>query len=222
MPTAEQLLKELKHVLYESPYDGYWTDSMLLGYMAEGQDRFCEDTGYFVDPNEYTITTVIDQQSYAFSSRVIRVMNVYDTGRPLIRYEEKSKDAWQNPELLEYQAELQRLQGFQTDFAPGYVTLWPIPKDVRTLTMRVWRYAKKSLCNDGIKTVVEIPGQFARAIIEYAAYKAYSHHDQELQDVLKAADHFAAYQYYADLGEASFRRLRGSGVSVGPSTVYVV
>ena len=222
MTTAGQLLKELKHVLYESPYDGFWTDSMLLGYMAEGQDRFCEDTGYFVDPQTYTITTAVDTQSYPISSRIIRVMDVYDAGRPLRRYEEQSKEGWQNPQLFEYQSNTQRVWGFQTDFAPGYVTLWPIPQDVRTLTMRVWRYPLKHLCESGVNTEVEIPSQFARAIIEYAAFKAYNHHDQELQDMLKASDHFAAYQYYVDRGEESFRRLRGAEMRVGPSPVYVV
>ena len=221
MATAEQLLKELKHVLYESPYDGFWTDSMLLGYLAEGQDRFCEDTGYFVDPNEYTITTEEDVASYPFSSRIIRIMDVYDGDRALRRFEEQSKASWKNPDLTEYEVNQTRLWGFQTDFAPGYVTIWPVPKDVRTLTLRVWRYAKKSLC-ESLQTQVEIPLQFARAIIEYAAYKAYSHHDQELQDTLKATDHFTAYQYYVDRGEESFRRLRGAEQRVGPSPVYVV
>lgn len=222
MPTAGQLLKELKHVLYESPYDGFWTDDMLLGYMAEGQDRFCEDTGYFVDPLTYTIATVVDQANYKISDRIIRVMDLYDGDRPLRRFEEQSKEGWKNPPLFEYEPNYQRLWGFQTDFAPGYVTLWPIPKDVRTLTMRAWRYALKSLCEDGIHTELEIPVQYGRAVIEYAAYKAYSHHDQELQDTLKAGDHFAAYRYYADRGEESFRRLRGAETRVGPSPVYVV
>ena len=222
MATAGDLLKELKHVLYESPYDGFWTDSMLLGYMSEGQDRFCEDTGYFVDPTAYSFPTVVDVQSYAISPRIIRVMDVYDAGRALRRYEEQSKDSWQDPPLIQYQPNNQQLRGFQTDFAPGYVTLWPVPVDVRTLTMRVWRYPLKPLCEQGLNTGVEIPIQFARGIIEYAAYKAYSHHDQELQDTLKASDHFLAYQYYVDRGEESFRRLRGSETRVGPSPVYVV
>lgn len=195
---------------------------MLLGYMAEGQDRFCEDTGYFVDPITYTVTTVVDTQHYPFSSRIIKVMDVYDSGRPLRRFEEQSKEGWQNPPLFEYENQTQRLWGFQTDFAPGYVTLWPVPVDVRTLTMRVWRYPIKSLCENGLRTEVEIPSQFARAIIEYAAFKALNHHDQELQDPVKGADHLNAYQYYVDRGEESFRRLRGAETRVGPSPVYVV
>jgi hypothetical protein len=220
--TAKALLKELKHVLYESPYDGFWTDAMLYGYMAEGQDRFCADTGYFVDPVNYFLTTVIDQQSYEFSDRIIKILNVYDAGRPLTRFEEQSKEAWTNPTVMDYEFSGTRLQGFQTDFAPGYVTLWPIPVDVRTLTMRVWRYARKHLCQDGPSTETEIPPQFDRAIIEYAAWKAFNHHDQELQDVLKANDHLAAYKQYVADGVQAFSQLRGSETRVAPSPVYVV
>jgi hypothetical protein len=164
----------------------------------------------------------VGTQSYPTSSRIIKVMDVYDSGRPLTRYEEQSKNGWENSPLYEYENQSPRPRGFQTDFAPGYVTLWPIPKDVRTLAMRVWRYPIKSLCENGLHTESEIPSQFARAIIEYAAFKAYNHHDQELQDTIKAADHLNAYQYYVDRGEESFRRLRGAETRVGPSPVYVV
>jgi len=221
MRTAAALLKELKHVLYESPYDGFWTDSMLVGYLSEGQDQFCADTGYFVDPVNYRITTVVDQQSYEISDRIIKVLNVYDAGRPLTRFEEQSKAAWTNPALFEYDVPTMRLQGFQTDYAPGYVTLWPAPSDVRTLTMRVWRYARRALCQNA-QIRVEIPSQFDRAIVEYAAWKALNHHDQELQDTLKAGDHYAAYKEYVRRGEQAFLQLRGSETRIGPNPAYVV
>lgn len=224
MAIAEQLLKELKHVLYESPYDGYWTDSMLLGYMAEGQDRFCEDTGYFIDPVSYTVITEADTQHYAISDRIIRVLNAYEGPRELRRFEEQDSADFRDPSLIEFQDPNgdPRPWAFQTDFNPGYLSLWPTPKSIRTIALRVWRYPLKSLCESGLRTVVELPGPFQRAIIEYAAFKALNHHDQELQDTLKANDHFAAYQYYVDRGEESFRRKRGSEVRVGPSRAYVV
>lgn len=224
MATAQALLGELKHTLHESPYDGYWPDSMLLGYLSEGQDRFCEDTGYFVDPVAFTVTTVVDQQHYALSTRIIKVMNVYEGQRELRRFEQQSKHSFQDPPLIDFQDEhgVTRPWGFQTDFNPGYLTLWPVPKSVRSLSLRVWRYPLKPLCELGLDTQTEIPSQFLRAIIEYAAFKAYNHHDQELQDPIKASDHLRNYERYVEMGAASFRRLRGAETRIAPSPVYVV
>jgi hypothetical protein len=212
---GQTALKELKHVLYESDYDGAWTEPLLISYLSEGQDRFCEDTGVIIDPVSYAFDTVVDQASYALGPRVIRVLDVHINGRPLIQYDAKHGN------IVRHSGPSEGAQPtyFRTDWAPGYITLTPVPQDVFHVELRVWRYAK---CSFEDREEFEIPSQFHRACIEYAAYKALSHHDMELQDPIKAKDHYANYTMYVARAKEWLHQLRGAQYETVPNQQYVV
>jgi len=212
------LQKELSHVLYDSPYDGAWPKAMLMRYLEEGEDQFCRDTGFFVDPLNYTVTTVAAQRDYLLDPRIIRVLNVYGADhRELAESDEQSVHPDLDWDVTEPAPRL-----YRTDFAPGYLTLWPVPTDVQTLTMRVWRLSSKRLCEKNEHEEPEVPSHLQRALVEYAAWKAMNHHDMELQDPIKASDHYQAYQEYVRRGRDAFHQIRGVERRVGPARCYVV
>ena len=64
------------------------------------------------------------------------------------------------------------------------------------------------------------PPRLRRACVEWAAYKAFMHHDMETQDPVKAGDHLNAYKMYASDGRTHFRRVHGLEVSVGIDPAY--
>jgi hypothetical protein len=207
-------LAELKHVLYESPYDGAWTEDMLRGYLSEGQDKFCEDVGLFIDPTSYSITTSAGVQDYKLNPRIIRVFDArIALHPPLVRYDAK------HGAVLYSEDNTAQPQYFRTDYAPGYIRFTPIPDGTYTVKFRVWRYAKRSF--EDLEEF-EIPAQFHRACIEYAAYKALSHHDMELQDSIKATDHLSAYQMYVQRGKDWLHHVVGVEYETVPNQLYVV
>jgi hypothetical protein len=213
------LYKELNHVLFESPYDGAWPKAMLMRYLEEGEDQFCRDTGFFVDPMNYSVTTEPDVIHYALDSRIIRVMNAYVDGRELLRFEQQDVSP-ARPAPLQLEDRHPRL--FQTDHNLGNITVWPTPDAAFTVDLRVWRRSRVPLCEKTEYDCPEIPDHLQRALIEYAAYKALNHHDMELQDTVKAQDHYMSYMTYVERGRDAFWQLRGSGHRVGPNPLYVV
>lgn len=213
------LYKELNHLLYESAYDGAWPKAMLMRYLEEGEDQFCRDTGFFVDPTTYSVTTEEGETSYLLDSRIIKVMNAYVDGRELGRFEQQDVVP-AIPAAL--QVEDRHPRFFQTDHHLGHITFWPTPDDAFTVNLRVWRRSRIPLCQKFEHDEPEIPAHLHRALVEWAAYKALNHHDMELQDPIKAADHFAAYMNYVERGRDAFWQLRGAGHRVGPNPAYVV
>ena len=68
----------------------------------------------------------------------------------------------------------------------------------------------------------EIPEELHNALIEYAAYKAFGEHDRELQDHIKARDHYANFMLYVKRGMSMHRALTGDYPDVVPNTLYVI
>ena len=95
-----------------------------------------------------------------------------------------------------------------------------VPVDAEVLYLRVWRYALTDLAEPGAQP--EIPKRFHRAPIEWAVFKALSHHDLEQQDPVDAAKHERYFMDYVRRGRRAFIRMRGSDNYVAPSSEYVV
>lgn len=212
---VSEALAELRHVLYESSYDGAWSDILLTSYLSEGQDRFCEDVGLFIDPVSFKITTEAGVDSYKLNSRIIRVLNARIGNRELTRYDEKHGNVVRG----QYGGGGIEPEFYRTDVAPGYITFASLPQDAYTVHLRVWRYALCPLEESG---EFELPYQFRRACIEYAAYKALNHHDMELQDPIKARDHYQIYRDYVARGKDWIHNLLGATYEVVPNQQYVV
>ena len=68
----------------------------------------------------------------------------------------------------------------------------------------------------------EIPEELHNALIEYAAYKAFGEHDRELQDHIKARDHYANFMLYVKRGMSMHRALTGDYPDVVPNTLYAI
>lgn len=68
----------------------------------------------------------------------------------------------------------------------------------------------------------EIPDELHNALIEYAAHKAFGEHDRELQDHIKARDHYANFMLYVKRGMSMHRALTGDYPDVVPNTLYVI
>jgi hypothetical protein len=223
--TRAEMLAELREVLNDSTANGVWGDTRLLAYLAEGQDKFCEDTGFFVDDTNLTITLVSGTHSYAVPTRVIEIIDLWSGTRRLSKIQ--TGDSYISDEEIVVTAGTP--QWWQTDQRTGYVRVWPTPTAAEAgtvITVQAHRYSLYDLAGDGatpgVAAAPELPVRLQRACIEWAAYKAFNHHDMEAQDPVKAADHLRMYRSYVTDGRALFRRGHGIEARVGFDSVYRV
>lgn len=187
MTTAE-LEALVKFELFDSDYAGMWTRDYLRFVMNEGQKKFCEDTGYFVDSVNFTIFVTPASIHYSLDERIIQVLNVYSGDAalptPILTFAELgliTQDVTFTPNSV---------QAYTLEQQTGYLTVFPQPVADETLTLRVWRYPLHDMDDTHGP---EIPSRFYSAIIQYACYKALMKHDAEIADPIKAKDHLAAY-----------------------------
>ena len=227
--TRAQMLTELREVLDESTAQYAWTESTLLGYLAEGQDEFCEQTGYFADFTTHTITLATGVAIYAIPDRVIQILDIWDGTRRLGKFQETDRNQLKPDWDPTVESTLTgRPQRWQTDGETGSITFDRAATSAEngdTLQMRVWRYSEFALDNDdtdgeGTTAEPEIPFRFHRACIEWAAYKALMHHDEEQQDPVKASDHLNSFNDYVRKGKRAMQRYHGLEVRVGTSPAY--
>jgi len=216
--TRAEMLTELRVLLRDTVAPYKWSDDTLLIYTSEGQDSFCEETGFFIDKSTYTVTTTAGEQNYDLDPRIIKVLEVWDGARRLRQFTENDR-----PISVALAATNTIPSNWQTDAELGKLTFYEPPVAGAVLTLRVWRYAAQELTHKtaGLYDAeLEIPARFHRSLIEYAAFKAFSHHDQELQDPIKARDHKLEFDDLCKKGARAFRRLAGGEVYLAPSPLY--
>lgn len=212
------LLSELREVLNDLSVGGGWTDSTLLGYLAEGQDEFCERTGWFIDKTNFTVTLQTGVSTYDIPDRVIQILEVWDGTRKL--------DKLDTGEVFSGTLVAGDPEQWQTDQETGTLEFDREPtsdENGDSFTLRVWRYSRYALDDVGATgqpAEPEIPSRFHRAMIEWGAYKALNHHDAETQDPVKAKDHLDNFEYYVTRGKAAFRKYHNMETRVGSDPAY--
>lgn len=224
-----EMLAEVQRVTNIATSGGILSDAVLMAYLAEGQDKFCEQTGFFVDFITFQIVSTIGSAEYTLDSRIIEVHGLYDATNTvwLGRTNEARRQGAGVTDRypVHFSDSAADTSYWQTDRESGIITLVPAPTTERTFTLRTWRYPITALDNQtegAYDTEPEIPAQFHWAPIEWAAYKVFMHHDMEMQDPVKAADHLGLFRKYASEGAAHFRRLTRQEVSIGFDQAYVV
>lgn len=216
-----ELLSEVRVSTNDTIAPYAWTDTRFMAWISEGQDKFCEKTGFWADKSTYTITTVLGQQDYPVSSRIISVRSIWDGTRPLIDGVGKTFSEADFADLT-----TQRPVHYRMDAETESVTFFePVLAGI-VLSLRVHRRSRIALnhrdAGSQFDAEPEIPEQFHLALVEYAAYKAFGDHDRELQDPVKAADHLKNFERYVKDGSKAYRRISGEYSDVVPNPLYVV
>jgi len=217
--TRAEMLASLRRVLNAVGTDRTWLDTELERYLAEGQDKFCEETGYFRDISTFTITLQTGVAVYAIPDRVIQIMDIWDGLRRLGKIATGSEPVYSASQFFDFDTDATGSPtAWRTDKETGVITLSPTPTATENgdvLVMQVWRYSLYDLAGDGAvpegggaapPAEPEIPSRFHPACIEWAAYKAFNHHDTETQDPVKASDHLASFHVYVEDVKAALRR----------------
>jgi hypothetical protein len=219
--TRTEMLSELTDLLADTAGAGTGdqlaSDSRKYAYLSEGQEHFCEDTGYFVDNTTFHIHTVAGTAAYAADPLIIKVLEVWESGRILTPYQQSDR-----PFIYDFGTTVSSAPPayWQMDEQTGQIHLYPTPDAVYTVTLRAWRYPLLSI--DGDRADPELPTTLQRACIEWAAYKILNHHDAELRNKAKANEHYEMYQEYVTRGLKMFRRRKGTQSYAGCQLMYQV
>ena len=220
--TRTQMLALLREILHDvSTTFQAWSDTRLLMYLSEGQDKFCEETGFFRDASTHTITLVSGTAYYDVPDRVIQVLDIYNGTRRLRKI--PTEDLREGPPINVYTGLADNMpEWWQTDIESGLIHVYPTPGDDQAgeeLTLRVWRYSTDDLAGTSVEP--EIPSRFHGAPIEWAAYRSLMHHDEETQDPVKAREHYDAFMniYVAD-GRRAFTRTHNIETRITSDKAY--
>jgi hypothetical protein len=218
----KELRTEFRKVIddYIQPYG--WDDTIVDAYLSEGMDALCEDTGFFIDFSNYTISTLANVASYPFNidGRIIEVLEVWNavTNVRLSQFDESDRPdlvpIWDSPATVPF--------SWQCDQESGHITMYPTPGvDGSVFKLRVWRYERIPFESLDEEDSPLIPATIHRGIIEYAAFKAYMHHDREQANMPKASDHKALYDtLYVPRGKRLFQRQRATHIRCAPNKLY--
>lgn len=208
-----QMMSELLQVINDSEVNGIWPQSTLWEYLAEGQDKFCEKTGYFKDLTNFTITLQTGVAVYDMPARIIELQDIWDGTRRLIKIPTGDR--------YDGDATAGDPQYWTTDEATGVIKLYPTPSSDQngdSFVLQVWRYSQYDLAE--ATRDPEIPARFQRACIHWAAYQAHTQHDMEQEDPIKAEDHLNKFNMYVRDGKRALRRIQNQEVRVGTDPAY--
>ena len=222
------MLAELRELIDDSTdTHRFWSDSRLLAYLSEGQDKFCELTGYFRDSSSFTLTLESGVAVYPTPDRTIEILDIFNGSKVLgkvLTGETYDASTWDS---LEFSPQSGMPVQWRTDLDTGIISVFPTPgadEDGSVLKLRVWRYSVYDLAGDGAEPDVpaapEIPSRFHRACVEWAAYKAFNHHDAETQDPVKATEHRQFFMDYVHDGRAAFDRTHNVEVRITSNPEY--
>ena len=206
--TTSEMLTELREVLADDLPTYGFSPARVLAYLNEGQEKFCEDTGFFTDTSTFTVLTEVGVVSYPLDARIIRVEDVYIGARQLRKLVGSRPPATASEPMC-----------WRTNKATGVLTVWPAPETAVAMQLWAWRYP---LADISSTAAPEIPKRMHRACIEWAAYKCYGHHDKELEGGTEALKHKGAYRQYVLEGRALKRNLDAEQIEVGTNPCYQV
>lgn len=217
--TRQELLNELKVVLDDvvgvKSSDFLVGDSLKLAYLAEGQEKFCEDTAILVDfsNTEFQVTTAAGINNYDISDKIIKVLEVFNGSTRLCSVDDDP--AYANEF---YYGSVGSPLVWRTDLESDKIRLYPTPTDIITLQMRVLRYPMNSIkVSDP-----EIPERFQRACVHWAASKILMVQDAEVLNKSAASEQLALYNMYVSDGVRYTRRRSSVNRKTDVNPVYTL
>lgn len=196
-----QLLKEARlQRLFDVAEPYLWSQEELVSYFDAAQDKFFELTGWVIDSTSSLtkLTVKAGQGSVARSDRIVRVLNAVvddgsENGRPLV---------------LLPAVPLRRMPGTPNALAVGMDTnafvFDKVPDVPTTIYMRVERRALEPIESTGSE--LEVPSAYARTLLDFVEFLAYSKPDTETHDMRKAREAVDRFAIACDRIAATKRR----------------
>jgi hypothetical protein len=198
-----------------------WDDDMVISVLAEAQDTFCEETGFFVDFSTFTQVLTPNVSKYALDSRIIKVLEVWNLTSGAVRL---SPFIQSDRPISDTSLTAANPYAWQADQETGYLTVYPVPVSAITLTLRAQRYTLYSLDHQSAGVYdkdPEISSRCHRGLIHYAAALWYGWRDRDEENNPEAAKHMGQFKFYVNRGRKMFDALRAQSPALTGNALYL-
>ena len=168
MKTSE-LLDLLNTALRDIRKPRKWSDDVKVRYLNEAQDKLSRALFVTIRSDE-PLSVGAYEDFYELDENIHHVFRVWGKDVGVLQ---PSTDGWTPPS-----EQLGTPARFVLDSATQTLRLWPIPTLDTELIMRVSR-SPKALSENALDEDCEIPDQFQLALIDWAAYRCFTHDDAD-------------------------------------------
>lgn len=162
--------------------DCLWSDAELTRYLADAQEILCTKADVLFDQSTFTITTAAGGDGlYAWDESITKIRKGIVTGQrvlevlsvsDIMRKFNVTDLGWT---LTDWEESVGDPKYIVTDYEVGFVRLVPIPVQIETIKLHVYRLPTDS-------AVMEIPERYRRELLLYAKYKAFDKHDADVHN----------------------------------------
>lgn len=168
MKTSE-LLDLLNTTLRDIRKPRKWSDEVKVRYLNEAQDKVSRALFISVRSDE-PLSVEAYEDFYELDQDIHHVFRVWGKDVGVLH---ASTDGWTPPS-----EQLGTPTRYTLDSASQTLRLWPIPEVATELTMKVSR-APKQLSENALDENCEIPEAFQLALVDWAAYRCFTHDDAD-------------------------------------------
>jgi len=123
MSTGSELITKVRDIIRDKATPYRCSDSLVLGYLADGITALCRQTHYLVDTTEY-ISTSDGVPTYKEKERILKVYAARIQGENTLLYPERGASA-----KLHVSATTGQPTSFSTNIGRRQITFWPVPDD---------------------------------------------------------------------------------------------
>lgn len=220
------LLRDVSGALSTDEEDLLWTDEVLVRYINDGYQRFCERSMILEDATSPEATQIVLQEgvlSYPLHKSVISVASAVLDGKAL-RKASTNQSQGHLPEVIGFGpgivSSYRGVSAYLPDYNVGTFHVVGTPTEADTgkiINLRVVRLPLVPLTLDDVAASPEIPMQYHLDILEWAAFRALRNHDNDAENMAKASAHSTRFERAVEEAKRTHENRTFVGFSFAPS-----
>lgn len=190
--TLDALLEQWRGILRDQAGREWYTDDDGILWLNEAQVEACRRSALLFSSTAVfcTIAVGVGNASYALDPRIVLVQRAHLAGasEPLWLSSQAEMDLY----TPGWETRTGTPRYFLADYEARRFLLSPTPSAVATLKLTVQREPLAPMAGDS--DVPEIDPQCHMQLLDWALFRAYSQHDADTYDPVKAGDHLARFE----------------------------
>jgi len=224
--TLQEMLGELRGPLLRDVSGALSTDEVLVRYINDGYQRFCERSMILEDATSPEATQIVLQEgvlSYPLHKSVISVASAVLDGKAL-RKASTNQSQGHLPEVIGFGpgivSSYRGVSAYLPDYNVGTFHVVGTPTEADTgkiINLRVVRLPLVPLTLDDVAASPEIPMQYHLDILEWAAFRALRNHDNDAENMAKASAHSTRFERAVEEAKRTHENRTFVGFSFAPS-----
>jgi hypothetical protein len=220
------LLRDVSGAQSADEEDLLWSDEVLVRYINDGYQRFCELSMILEDATSAEATQIVlqaDVTSYPLHQSVISVASAVLDGKAL-RKVSTNQTHGNLPQVVGFSpshvVSYRGVSAYIPDYNVGtfHVIGTPAEDEVgKVINLRVVRLPLVPLTLNDVNAVPEIHERYHLDILEWAAFRALRNHDNDAENMAKASAHSTRFERAVEEAKRTHEKRTFVGFSFIPS-----